>query len=186
MSTRYKFVDNNAVYFTTSTVVGWSDIFTREIYKTILLESIRYCQLNQGLKIHAWVLMTNHLHTICSCNEGKDLGLIWRNIKSYTAMKSIDAIINHPKESRKEQLLQIFEDAGKKSSSNFKYQFWQHENHPVLLESTAMYNQRLNYLHWNPVVMGFVNEPLHWLYSSAVDYFTERKGLLQIDILDDF
>ena len=55
-----------------------------------------------------------------------------------------------------------------------------------LLESTAMYNQRLNYLHWNPVVIGFVNEPLHWLYSSAVDYFTERKGLLQIDILDDF
>jgi hypothetical protein len=101
-------------------------------------------------------------------------------------MKSIDAIINHPKESRKEQLLQIFEDAGKKSSSNFKYQFWQHENHPVLLESTAMFNQRLNYLHWNPVVMGFVNEPLHWLYSSAVDYFTERKGLLQLDILDGF
>ena len=65
--------------------------------KKILLESIKYCQLNQGLKIHAWVLMTNHLHTICSCKEGKDLGLIWRNIKSYTAMKSIDAIINHPK-----------------------------------------------------------------------------------------
>ena len=119
MSTRYKFVDNTAVYFTTSTVVGWTDIFTREMYKTILLDSIRYCQLNQGLKIHAWVLMTNHLHTICSCKEGKDLGLIWRNIKSYTAMKSINAIINNTKESRKEQLLRIFEDAGKKSSSNF-------------------------------------------------------------------
>ncbi len=63
MSTKYKFVDNKAVYFTTATVVGWSDIFTREMYKTILLDSIRYCQLNQGLKIHAWVLMSNHLHT---------------------------------------------------------------------------------------------------------------------------
>ena len=186
MSTRYKFVDNTAVYFTTSTVVGWTDIFTREMYKTILLDSIRYCQLNQGLKIHAWVLMTNHLHTICSCKEGKDLGLIWRNIKSYTAMKSINAIINNTKESRKEQLLRIFEDAGKKSSSNFRYQFWQHENHPVLLASTAMYNQRLNYLHWNPVAMGFVNEPWHWILSSAVDYFTEGKGLLDIIILDGF
>jgi hypothetical protein len=53
MSTQYKFVDNTAVYFTTSTVVGWTDIFTREMYKTILLDSIGYCQLNQGLKIHA-------------------------------------------------------------------------------------------------------------------------------------
>ena len=49
MSSRYKFVDNSAVYFTTSTVVGWTDIFTREIYKTILLDSIRHCQVNQGL-----------------------------------------------------------------------------------------------------------------------------------------
>jgi putative transposase len=47
MSTKYKFVDNKAVYFTTATVVGWSDIFTREMYKTILLDSIRHCQLNQ-------------------------------------------------------------------------------------------------------------------------------------------
>ena len=101
-------------------------------------------------------------------------------------MKSINAIINNTKESRKEQLLRIFEDAGKKSSSNFRYQFWQHENHPVLLESTAMYNQRLNYLHWNPVAMGFVNEPWHWILSSAVDYFTEGKGLLDIIILDGF
>lgn len=131
MSTKYKFVDNKAVYFTTAAVVGWSDTrlpdgqeFTREMYKTILLDSIRHCQLNQGLKIHAWVLMTNHLHTICSCNEGKDLGLIWCNIKSFTAMKLIDALINNPKESRKEHLLHTFSAAGKKSSSNFKHKFW--------------------------------------------------------------
>ena len=73
MSTRYKFIDNEGVYFTTSTVTGWTDVFTREIYKKILLDSIRHCQQSQGLKIHAWVLMTNHLHTICSCKEGHDL-----------------------------------------------------------------------------------------------------------------
>ena len=39
MSTRYKFVDNSAVYFTTSTIAGWAEVFTREMYKTILLES---------------------------------------------------------------------------------------------------------------------------------------------------
>jgi len=59
MSTRYKFIDTASVYFTTSTVAGWTDVFTREIYKTILLDSIRHCQQSQGLKIHAWVLMTN-------------------------------------------------------------------------------------------------------------------------------
>jgi len=186
MSARYKFIDNEGVYFTTSTVAGWTDVFTREIYEKILLDSIRHCQQNQGLKIHAWVLMTNHLHTICSCKEGYDLGLIWRNIKSFTAMKLIDAIINNSKESRKEYLLHTFAAEGKKSSSNFKHKFWEHENHPVLLNSTEMYNQRLNYLHWNPVTAGFVAEPWHWIYSSATDYFSEKKGPLDLIILDGF
>ena len=186
MSTRYKFIDNKAVYFTTSTVVGWSDIFTRDLYKIILLDSIRHCQLNQGLVIHAWVLMTNHFHSICSCKKNHELASIWRNIKSYTAMKLIDAIINNPKESRKEKLLNTFEAAGRKYSSNTRFKFWEPENHPVLLENTEMYNQRLNYLHWNPVKAGFVSEPWHWSYSSAVDYFTDRKGLLDIVVLDGF
>jgi len=49
-----------------------------------------------------------------------------------------------------------------------------------------MYNQRLNYLHWNPVTAGFVAEPWHWIYSSATDYFSEKKGLLDLIILDGF
>ena len=186
MSTKYKFTDNTAVYFTTSTVVGWTDVFTREMYKTILLDSIRHCQQNQGLVIHAWVLMTNHLHTICSCKEGKDLGLIWRNIKSFTAMKIIDAIVNNAGESRKKEWLHIFEEAGEKNSGNHRFQFWQHYNHPVLLDTTEKYNERFNYLHWNPVKAGFVLEPWYWLYGSGMDYFTDKKGLLDIVMLEGF
>ena len=112
MSSRYKFIDNEAAYFNTSTVAGWTDVFTREMYKIILLDSIRHCQLNQGLVIHGWVLMTNHLHTICSCKDGHDLALIWRNLKSFTALKLIDATIKNLKESRKEYLLHTFAAEG--------------------------------------------------------------------------
>ena len=101
-------------------------------------------------------------------------------------MKLIDAVINNSKESRKEYLLHTFATEGKKSSSNFKHKFWEHENHPVLLDSTEMYNQRLNYLHWNPVTAGFVADPWHWLHSCAIDYFREKKGLPDVIILDGF
>ena len=56
----------------------------------------------------------------------------------------------------------------------------------MLLDSTEIYNQHLNYLHWNPVTAGFVAEPLHWIYNSSTDYFTDKKGLLDIIILDGF
>ena len=184
MSTKYKFIYKAGIYFTTSTVVGWVDVFTRDIYREILTESIRFCQLKQGLNLHAWVLMTNHLHLICSFENGKDPGLVLKNMKSFTAMKLVDAVINNPKESRKENFLNIFESEGKKSSCNFRFKFWEHENHPVLLDSELLFNQKLNYLHWNPVTAGFVTEPWHWKYSSAIDYLTIGKGLLDLIILD--
>ena len=52
--------------------------------------------------------------------------------------------------------------------------------------TTEMYNQRLNYLYWNPVTASYVSEPWHWLYSSAIDYFTDKKGQLDLVILDGF
>lgn len=81
-------------------------------------------------------------------------------------------------------MLSIFEAEGKKSSSNFRFKFWEHENHPILLENAIVYNQKLNYLHWNPVTAGFVIEPWHWQYSSAVDYFTNEKGLIDLMMLE--
>lgn len=98
-------------------------------------------------------------------------------------MKLIDAIIKNQQESRKENLLRVFELEGKKSSNNFRFKFLDHENHPVLLDSILIYNQRLNYIHQNPVTAGFVTEPSHWKLSSATDYFTSEKGLLDVIIL---
>lgn len=183
MSTKYRFIDQSSICFTTSTVVGWQDVFTRDVYRNILLDSISFCQHKQGLLVHAWVLMTNHLHLICS-SSGQQLAQTLRNMKSYTAMKLIDAIINNPEESRRKSLLHTFEEAGMNSSSNFQFKFWEHENHPVLLNTSTMYNQRLNYIHFNPVKAGFVTEPWHWKYSSAVDYYHQGKGLLELAVLD--
>ncbi len=172
MSSKYKFNDRDGLYFVTSTVVDWVDVFTRDIYRDILLDSFRFCQQNQGLQLHAWVLMPNHFHLICSCINNADPAMVIKNIKSFTAMKLIDAIINNPQESRKRWMLDLFEKNGANMKSNFRFQFWQHENHPVLLTNKEMYDQRLVYTHENPERAGFVRQPQDWKYSSAIDYYT--------------
>jgi REP element-mobilizing transposase RayT len=185
MSSKYKFSDKQAVYFITASIVDWVDVFTRNIYRDIMIDSFRFCQKNQGLQIHAWVLMPNHFHMICSFINDKDPGLVIKNIKSFTAMKTIDAIINNEKESRKGWMLDIFEKHGEKNKANYRFQFWQHENHPILLDTAEKYYQRMDYLHFNPVKAGFVKEPHQWVYSSAIDYFdSKEKGLLDISFLE--
>ena len=70
---------------------------------------------------------------------------------------------------------------GEANNSNYQYQFWQHENHSILLDNAEMLEQRITYLHENPVRAGFVELAEHWKYSSATDYYTKnKKGLLEI------
>lgn len=71
--------------------------------------------------------MTNQLLLICSIKIGGDLAQVLRNFKSFTAKKLMDAVIINKQESRKEWILNVFEQPGKMTSSNQRFQCWQHE-----------------------------------------------------------
>ena len=65
----YIITDQYAIYFLTFTIVGWVDIFTRKECKDIIVDSLKYCNSNKGLSIHAYVIMSNHIHLIVSARE---------------------------------------------------------------------------------------------------------------------
>ena len=77
----------------------------------------------------------------------------------------------------------MFRRAGSKNPKNEVYQFWQQNNHPIELSNNHMIQQRLDYLHLNPVEAGFVEEPWEYLYSSARDY-AGNKGLLDVILIE--
>ena len=180
MSSRYKVYDHQIPVFVTSTVVGWIDALSREWYKELLCESLQFCIDNKGLKLHAWVLMNNHFHLIVSASAGHKIGDIMRDLKKFTAKRIIDAIAQNPEESRKEWMINMFAFAGAHKADNEQYQFWQHDYHPITLDTGEKLRDRFAYLHNNPVKAGIVWDPEHYKYSSAIDYFTERPGLLPI------
>lgn len=66
----YKIRDQYAVHFITFAVVEWIDVFTRKAYADIVLDSLRHCMQNKGLKVHAWCIMSNHIHLIVSATNG--------------------------------------------------------------------------------------------------------------------
>jgi REP-associated tyrosine transposase len=49
------------------------------------------------------------------------------------------------------------QQAGKKNSNNSAFQFWQQHNPPIQLVTNEMIDQRLDYLHNNPLESGFVD-----------------------------
>ena len=182
MSEKYKVRDSQQLYFVSFATVNWIDVFTRRLYNDIFVDSLRYCQQHKGLELYAWCLMTNHAHLIIS-SEVENLSGILRDLKRHTAKELLRAIEENGQESRREWMLWLFERAGQRNAHNTKYQFWQQSNHPIELPSTDLRQQRLAYLHRNPVVAGFVDTPEDFLYSSARNY-AGRPGLLEVLLID--
>jgi len=79
-------------------------------------------------------------------------------------------------------MLRIFAAYGKANSNNTKFQFWQQNNHPIELNSNNEIEQKLDYIHENPVKHGFTNLAECYDWSSAIDY-TGEKGLVDIEML---
>ena len=183
MSEQYKFNDPEGLYFTTTTVVDWIDVFTRKEFKLIILDSLKFCQENRGLEIYAWCLMSNHLHLIISSKEGFQLSAIMRDFKKFTSKEIVKAIKDGGFESRGTWMLERFVLAGQKLNRIKNYKFWKDGNHPEELYSNKFIEQKLNYIHNNPVVAIIVEEPEHYLYSSARDY-VGQKGLLDVILID--
>ncbi|WP_419700109.1 transposase [Mucilaginibacter sp. NFX135] len=153
-------------FFITLTVVGWIDVFTRSEYCEEFLKNLEFCRINKGLKVYAYCIMSSHVHLIISCDETK-LPQILRDLKSYTAKRLIEMISNDLGESRKEWLLYLFRYFANSSLQNKDYQFWQKTNHPTELITANVFDQKVEYIHNNPVQSMTVNDQIAFVYSSA-------------------
>jgi len=182
VSTKYKIRNQEALHFVSFATVEWVDVFTRPSYKDVIIDSLKYCQQNKGMILYAWCLMTNHVHLLISSDGRNRQEEIIRDFKKFTSKKCLELIESNSNESRKNWMLWIFKSAGTKNINNTKHQFWRQDNHPIELDSNELMDQKLKYIHHNPVEEGIVDIPEEYLYSSARNY-AGRPGLIKVELI---
>ena len=170
-------IEKDGIYFLTSTITDWVDVFTRPIYKHIIIDSLNYCQKNKGLNIYAWCLMSNHLHMIASADEDIYLSDILRDFKKFTSKEIVKAIQDNP-ESRRDWMIDRFQFKAN-YMKNVDYKFWQEGNEAKEIFTEEFLLQKIEYIHNNPVVAEIVDNPIDYKYSSACNYAGE-KGLIDV------
>ncbi|MGN6493944.1 MAG: REP-associated tyrosine transposase [Agriterribacter sp.] len=176
----YKIRDQFGLFFMTFTVVDWIDLFSRQLYRDILIKNMKHCQLNKRLSVGAYVIMMNHMHVIWQSKSGNLSGIL-RDYKSFCTKELIAAIENNP-ESRKEWLLRAFAFHAGGTNQNKDYKLWTNNNHPEQIYTEKFMRTKLDYIHDNPVRAGWVEKPEDYLYSSASNYIL-GKGIMEIDYL---
>nr|WP_255233349.1 transposase [Aliifodinibius salipaludis] len=153
----------------TSSVVGWVPVFDIHEVARMILDGFMFLQKERQVAIYAYVIMKDHIHFIAS---GENLSKKVRLFKSYTAREIIDYL----KKTAKQDLLQSF--VVKDSISNrSEYQFWQNGFHPKQIVGDKMMLQKIEYIHKNPVIAGYVDDMLKWEYSSICNYLDQETCL---------
>ena len=169
---RYQICDSSYPHFLTATINNWPPVFTRPETMDIVLESWRFLQADSGFGLFGYVILENHVHLVA---RSQDLGKDIKRFKSYTAK----AILAYLRDCKADRLLRLLEICKRKHKKESIYQIWEEGSHPQIIENESVLIQKLDYIHQNPVMRGYVDLAEHWRYSSARDY-DGQEGLIDI------
>jgi putative transposase len=161
--TRYRIFDDGYPYFMTCTIVGWVAVFTRPEAVQIVFDSWKFLGAEKGFRLDGYVILENNLHLI---GTAPNLANANKSFKMYTARQIIDLLESNGATGLLKQLWAL--KLRHKTASD--YQVWEEGSMPKQIDTDEMMLQKLEYIHNNPVKRGYVDDPVHWRYSSARNY----------------
>jgi len=160
--------------FFTATVLEWIPLLKQDKYKELVLESLRFMVTEKRIHLFAFVFMSNHIHLIWQPLGENTPERIQHSLLSFTAHQfQKDLQKNH------NQVLPSF----KVNAKDRKYQCWERNSLAIDLFTEAVFIQKLNYIHNNPVKAGICKLPEEYYYSSALFY---EYGIDDFGILTNY
>jgi putative transposase len=158
--------------FFTATIQEWKHLFKEEKYKNIIVDTLRFLVAEEKVIINGFVIMSNHLH------------IIWQSKGNNSIQKIQNSFIKHTSKEFKKQLEK--DNAIKAYGVNAidrKYNFWQRDSLNIELFTAGVFNQKLNYIHYNPVKAKLCNLTEEYYYSSALFY---EKGIDNFGFIEHY
>ncbi len=181
----YTIPTSEATFAITLTTVGWIDVFTRKVYKEILIDKLKSYQANEQVRIYGYVIMSNHIQLILGARGGSQLSAVLHDFKKWTTQAVIDRILVSKTGYQSTDLLEKM-DFFKKGNGQLKgqYQLWGNSNqHSIELLTPALFEEKLTEIHAQPVKAGLVLKPEHYICSSAGNY-AYGKGIIPVTLLE--
>lgn len=167
-------IENNKLYFFTSTILNWQHLLKPDKYKDIIINSLKYLIQNKKIRLFAFVIMPNHIHLVWKAEDKYRYSDIIRDFKKFTAQAiKLDLKTHHP------MVLERFKTNGR----DREYQIWERESLSIELISTHVCEQKINYIHANPLSFKWklAINPQDYKYSSAKFYYDniDEFGILE-------
>jgi REP element-mobilizing transposase RayT len=154
--------------FFTATILNWQHLLLKDQYKDVITDSLRFLSLKKRTAVHAFVIMPNHMHLIWTIDEKLKRSDVQRDFLKFTAQSiKMDLCKNN------RDLLEQF----RVDAKDREYQIWERNPLSIEIVTKKVMEQKLNYLHENPVKEKWKlsESPERYRYSSASFYAEGRQ-----------
>ncbi len=149
------------ITFFTATILDWKFLLANDLYKDIIIGSLKYFVDKKKIFLYAFAIMDNHLHLLWHIIHPYKREDIQRDFLKFTAQM----IIMDLKVSNKEFLKEFYVGA-----KDRVHQVWERNPLSVDIWSEEILIQKLHYIHNNPVKAELCAYPEEYKYSSAAFY----------------
>jgi putative transposase len=150
---------NTQALYITAVAKDRLPVFQRDEIKTIVCKAIDEARTSCGFLLLAYVIMPDHLHLLT--DGPKPPSEVLRYIKGIVSRRVIDYL----KEKGYETSLQKLRH--EEQARGYRYSLWQHDTNVFQIFSEAVFMQKVNYIHLNPVRAEMVGGMLDYRWSSA-------------------
>ena len=145
-------------------------------YKDIIINSLRFLKDEGSVVIYGYVIMPNHIHLIWQIQDGYTQEKVQLRLMKFTAQQMKFKL-------QKEDPVAL--EQYRVNAKDRTYQFWERNPLSIDLWTSAVFDQKLDYIHNNPLQEKWrlAKHPEDYRYSSAGFYYKgcDEFGLLNAE-----
>ena len=154
------------IEFYTATCLNWQPLLAPEQHKQIILNSLKFLVDDKRIWLYGYVIMPNHVHFLWGKQDAWAGKNIEQHFSKFTAQQIKFEIINNGGS------LENY----RSTQNDRAYQFWERRPYKATMYNRVIFEQKLNYIHLNPVKAKLCEQPEDYQYSSAGYYIYNKKS----------
>ena len=152
--------------FITTTVHEWLPVFADKECALAVLDQLQETLSHYKVSLTAYILMPSHIHLLLGFQKIEEMSLVMKTFKRMSTRRLKPLV-------------------SAKLAAKFNYggslRLWQPRFDDVIIWSEEQFRIKIDYIHNNPVKAGLVQTATDYAYSSAADWLSDDKGLMQVD-----
>ncbi len=157
----------NETYFWTNSIKDWNEILWNETFKDVIVQSLMYLTKKNFVRIYAFVIMPNHIHLIWKMLKKNGDELPIASFSKYTAHQLLEKVKNDSTKNISRFLV---------DECDREHRIWHRDPLAILMDSRAKVEQKIKYIHDNPMgeKWNLAKYPEDYYWSSASFYETGK------------